>query len=106
MINAAESSETVLYIQITFQLTQIKLRSRLVFCTFSIIFLDLGWNRLVCQRCQTESMSAVSDRIVERLRVIRHALIPDENGAGFVSDPAGKVLAFGNVVEQEAEDTV
>jgi hypothetical protein len=51
-------------------------------------------------------MPAVADRIVERLRVVRHTLIPHENGASFVSYPAGKVLTFGDVVEQKPKDAV
>lgn len=38
--------------------------------------------------------------------MVRDALVPDQDSAGLVSDAAGEILAFGDVVEEELEDAV
>lgn len=51
-------------------------------------------------------MSAVSNGVVECLRVIGDSLIPYKNCASFIADSTREVLSLGDMVEKEFENTV
>lgn len=51
-------------------------------------------------------MATLAGRVVEGLRVVSDALIPDKNGAGFIADATLEVLALSDMVEEEAEEVV
>lgn len=51
-------------------------------------------------------MATLASRIVQSLGMVGDALVPHEDGAGFIADAALKVLSFRNMVEQEVEKIV
>ena len=87
-------------------LTQPELHPRRFLLAFPIVLFDKGRDRLVCNRGKPESMPSLARLIVQGLGVIRHALVPNEDGASLVAHAALEVLALGYVVEKEAEEII
>lgn len=77
-----------------------------VFLTFTIVLLNLCWDRLIRQWSQTESMPALTSRVVKGLRVVRDTLIPDENGTSLIADTALEILSLSDVIEQKVQEVV
>lgn len=72
-------------------LTQIQHHPRLIPLALPILLLNFTRDRHIRQRRQTESVAAVSRGVVERLGVLRDALVPDDDCAGLVADAAALV---------------
>lgn len=51
-------------------------------------------------------MSSIPGRIVQSLRVVRDALVPDEDCSGLIAHSALEVLTLGDVVEEELQEVV
>ena len=51
-------------------------------------------------------MAAGASLVIKRLRVLRDALVPDDDGAGLIADAAAEIMAAVDVVEQELEQVV
>lgn len=78
----------------------------MVLGALAIVLLDLRGDGLIRERRETECVATLAGGVVESLGVVGNALVPHEDGAGFVANAALEVLSLGDVVEEEAEEVV
>jgi hypothetical protein len=71
----------------------------------AILFQE-GGNGLLCKRCEPKGMASFASRIVQRLRVRRNPLIPDQDSTGFISHSALEVCSFRNMVKEKGEQAI
>jgi hypothetical protein len=89
-----------------FNSTKIQHHSSCVFHAFSVVLFHFARDRLISEWRQPERMTTLASPIVERLRVLSHPLIPQNDCPGLISDTTGEVLAAVDKVEQELQHVI
>lgn len=87
-------------------LAQVQQHPVFILSTLSIIFFNFARDRDTGEGSESERVSPLPRRVIQSLRMLCYALVPDHDCTRFVAHSAGEIVASIDVIEKELEEIV